>query len=338
MKLIDGPSKIIRRKIIGLMVLSFIMMISCYAFHSYSTYKSIKVVVNKSATVEYGTANYDLKKIIKEVDGEVISIKQDIDTNILGTQEMILEVKKDNIIREVPIKVSIVDSVAPTITLKNETMTVTEGDEFSLTDNIESVNDLIDGNLEYLQEVGEKSLKYYNISYADDINAVGTHEITINAVDNSGNVSTQKFVLEVKEAPVYTQPVFYNVDPNSFGGDLVSIAYSLVGRPYVGGGNSPAGFDCSGFVQYVYSMVGKSISRSTGTQLYDGVGISYEEAQPGDIIIWGYGPGAATHSSMYVGNGTMIHAANPSTGVIVSNIAGWLRGSGTQIISVRRVH
>ena len=320
MKLIDGPSKIIRRKIIGMMVLSFIMMISCYAFHSYSTYKSIKVVVNKSATVEYGTANYDLKKIIKEVDGEVISIKQDIDTNILGTQEMILEVKKDNIIREVPIKVSIVDSVAPTITLKNETMTVTEGDEFSLTDNIESVNDLIDGNLEYLQEVGEKSLKYYSISYADDINAVGTHEITINAVDNSGNVSTQKFVLEVKEAPVYTQPVFYNVDPNSFGGDLVSIAYSLVGRPYV------------------YSMVGKSISRSTGTQLYDGVGISYEEAQPGDIIIWGYGPGAATHSSMYVGNGTMIHAANPSTGVIVSNIAGWLRGSGTQIISVRRVH
>ena len=337
MKLIDGPSKIIWGKIIRLMVLSFVMMISCYAFHSYNTYKSIKVVVNKTATVEYGTANYDLKKIIKEVDGEVVSIKQDIDTNILGTQEMILEVKKDNIVKEVPILVSIVDSVAPTITLKSDTMTITEGDEFNLIDNVESVNDLIDGNLEYLQDVGENSLKYYSFSYADDINAVGTHEITINAVDNSGNVSTQKFVLEVKESNKYTQPVFYNVDPNSFGGDLVSIAYSLVGRPYVGGGNTPSGFDCSGFVQYVYSLVGKSISRSTGTQLYDGIGISYEDVQPGDIIIWGYGS-VATHSSMYVGDGTMIHAANPSTGVIVSNVAGWLRGSGTQIIAVRRIH
>ena len=58
--------------------------------------------------------------------------------------------------------------------------------------------------------------------------------------------------------------------------------------------------------------------------------------QPGDIVLWGYGS-TVTHSSLYVGNGTMIHAANPGTGVIISNIDGWLRGSGTQIVSVRRI-
>ena len=58
---------------------------------------------------------------------------------------------------------------------------------------------------------------------------------------------------------------------------------------------------------------------------------------PGDIISWGYSNGYATHSALYVGNGMMIHAANPSQGVILSNISSWDAGSSDQIISVRRV-
>lgn len=336
MKSIDGSSINKIKRILMLTMLSLIMMISCYVFHSYSTYKSIKVVVTDSTAIEYGTANYDLGKLIKEVDGKVISIKKDVDTNVLGEQEVILEVEKNNIVKEVPIVVSVVDSVAPTIALKNETMTVTQGDEFNLTDNIESVRDLIDGNLDY-KENAEKG--NYSISYSDDISTVGSHEITISAVDRSGNVTTQKFTLEVVEPepePVYVPPVYANVDPSVYGNDVSSIAYSLVGSPYVSGGNSPYGFDCSGFVQYVYSLVGVGVSRSSYTQLYDGVGVSYQDAQPGDIVLWGYGS-TVTHSSLYVGNGTMIHAANPGTGVIVSNIDGWLRGSGSQIVSVRRI-
>ena len=339
MKSIDEPSVQIRKQIIKLMVLSLIMMISCYVYHSYSTFKSIKVVVNNVATVEYGTANYDIKKLIKEVDGEIVSVKQDVDTSTLGAQEVILEITKDNVIKEVPIVVSVVDSVAPVINIKNEKITITEGDSYNLVDNIDSVTDVIDGNIDYLQDVAEGSLKYYSISYNDDINSVGDHEITINAVDNSGNISTQKFTLEVVEPEipqVPVQQVYGPVDANAFGGDLAAIAYSLVGRPYISGSNGPYGFDCSGFVQYVYSTIGINMSRSTYTQLYDGVPVNYSDAQPGDIVIWGYG-NVATHSSMYVGNGTMIHAANPGTGVIVSNIAGWLSGSGTQIIGVRRI-
>lgn len=337
MKSIDGSSVNKIKRILMLTVLSLVMIVSCYVYHSYNTYKSIKVVVSDSTAIEYGTANYDLGKLIKEVDGRVISIKQDVDVNVLGEQEVILEVQKGNVVKEVPIVVSVVDTVAPVITIKNEKMTITQGDEFNLIDNIESVNDSLDGDLSYLDNVLDDSSNYYSVSYDGDINGVGDHEITVSAVDKSGNVTVQKFTLEVVEPkPVYAAPVYANVDPSIYGGSVAGIAYSLVGMPYISGANGPYGFDCSGFVQYVYSLVGVNISRSTGTQLYDGVGVSYEDAQPGDIVLWGYGS-TVTHSSLYVGDGLMIHAANPGTGVIVSNIAGWLRGSGTQIVSVRRI-
>ena len=117
----------------------------------------------------------------------------------------------------------------------------------------------------------------------------------------------------------------------------MQIAYKYIGYPYVSGANGPYSFDCSGFVQFVYSQVGKSISRSTSTQILDGVGISYDNVQPGDILSWGYTDGVPTHSALYVGNGMMIHAANPSQGVLLSNVAAWTRGSGTRVISVRRI-
>jgi cell wall-associated NlpC family hydrolase len=124
-------------------------------------------------------------------------------------------------------------------------------------------------------------------------------------------------------------------NPNS--NDLASIAYSLVGKPYISMSNGPYGFDCSGLVQYVYAQKGISVSRSSSTQIYDGVGVPYEEAQPGDILSWGYSYGNVTHSAMYVGNGKMVHAANPSMGVIVSDVSYWLARSGTKLLSVRRI-
>ena len=80
-----------------------------------------------------------------------------------------------------------------------------------------------------------------------------------------------------------------------------------------------------------------SISRSTSTQIHDGVAVSYENAQPGDILLWGYSAGVPTHSAIYVGNGQMIHATNPRQGVIASDVAAWTRGSGTSVIAVRRI-
>lgn len=357
MKTVDGSSK---KKFLFLMALTFIMIISYYIYHSHATYESIKVVVKEAATVEYGSANYDIEKLIKEVDGEIVSIKKDIDTKVVGEQEVIVEVRKDNIIKEVPIIISVVDSAAPEIKLNKEKITITKGESYDLESNIASVIDEVDGDISLLKKENAKetsedktaeaeekeaitSKGYYELNYIDDLNSVGKHEIIVRAVDTYGNVSTTNFILEVlepKPAPEVisvVKPVNENLPANAAAGDLVSIAYSLVGSPYIAGSNGPNGFDCSGFVQYVYSRVGVNVSRSSSTQLYDGVAVSYQDAQPGDILSWGYVDGVATHSALYVGNGQMVHATNPSQGVIASDVAAWTRGSGTRVISVRRI-
>lgn len=333
MKTIDGSSKV---RLVVLMALSFIMIILCYIYHNYSVYKSIKVVVDDTAAIEYGSANYDIKNILKEVEGEVVSVKKDIDTNVLGEQEVILEVKKNNIVKDVPIMVSVVDTVAPVIRLNNDSVSITEGEDFDILSNITSVSDAIDGELSYLESSDENETNYYTYS-SDDLGSVGTHEVTIKAVDKAGNVATSTFTVNVETKPVVVQRVSYNAPSNGYGDYVASLAYNFIGYPYVSGANGPYGFDCSGFVQYVYSLAGISVSRSTSTQLVEGTGISYENAQPGDILSWGYVDGVATHSAIYVGNGQMIHATNPRDGVLLSDVAAWTRGSGTHVISVRRI-
>lgn len=96
-------------------------------------------------------------------------------------------------------------------------------------------------------------------------------------------------------------------------GDLLSNAAKYVGTPYVWGGKSPSGFDCSGFVQYVYKETyGKDIGGWTGAQEYAGTRISVAEAQPGDLYFWG-SPGSTYHVAIATGGGNYIHASQPGT-------------------------
>jgi cell wall-associated NlpC family hydrolase len=84
-----------------------------------------------------------------------------------------------------------------------------------------------------------------------------------------------------------------------------------LGVPYVWGGSSPSGFDCSGFTMYVYAQVGVSLPHYTGAQWNVGVPVSYSDLQPGDLVFFnGLG-----HEGLYIGGGQFIHA--PHTGDVV---------------------
>ncbi|MEW9095399.1 MAG: NlpC/P60 family protein [Clostridiaceae bacterium] len=96
--------------------------------------------------------------------------------------------------------------------------------------------------------------------------------------------------------------------------NVVAYASNFLGTPYLWGGTTPAGFDCSGFTQYVYKHFGISLGRTTYDQINNGYGISREELQPGDLVFYGKG-GSPTHMGIYVGNGMYIHA--PRTGDVV---------------------
>ncbi|KRM51506.1 C40 family peptidase [Ligilactobacillus araffinosus] len=102
------------------------------------------------------------------------------------------------------------------------------------------------------------------------------------------------------------------------GSNVVSYAESLIGVPYVYGGTTPNGFDCSGFVQYVYNHFGKSLPRTTTQQENCGTQIPVNQAQPGDLYFWG-SKGSAYHVAICVGNGKYVAAPEPGQSVSIGS-------------------
>ena len=104
---------------------------------------------------------------------------------------------------------------------------------------------------------------------------------------------------------------------------VVEYAKNYLGCKYVAGGSSPTtGFDCSGFTSYVYKNFGVSLSRSSKGQINDGVAVSKDELQPGDIVVFNNsGNSAIGHVGIYIGGDSFIHAANPRQGVVITSLS-----------------
>jgi peptidoglycan DL-endopeptidase CwlO len=110
----------------------------------------------------------------------------------------------------------------------------------------------------------------------------------------------------------HVEPAYNPNVPAPQYGDVVSIAMQYLGVPYVWGGASPStGFDCSGFVMYVFAQIGVSLPHHAASQYNYGVPVSRDQLAPGDLVFFdGLG-----HVGIYIGNGQFIHA--PHTGDVV---------------------
>ena len=176
-----------------------------------------------------------------------------------------------------------------------------------------------------------------------DTNKSGDYELKIAAIDSSDNVSYGVANVHVKEKPKPVVRTVYNYNPyagmgyksmndnnngrnallsaeekNNLRMQIVNYAKQFVGNPYVYGGTSlTKGTDCSGFTMSVYANFGYSLPRSAINQGYVGYPISASELIPGDLIIYTYG-----HVGMYIGNGLMVHAGTPQTGIAIQSIFG----------------
>ena len=99
--------------------------------------------------------------------------------------------------------------------------------------------------------------------------------------------------------------------PSGALGSIVATARQYIGVPYVYGGSTPSGFDCSGLVMFVYAQHGISLAHSVRSQSASGTVISAAEAQPGDLVVLS----DLSHDGIYTGNGNILHAPYPGASV-----------------------
>ena len=140
-------------------------------------------------------------------------------------------------------------------------------------------------------------------------------KIIVSSTNEIGYVRTANVVQVVTEPPKSKSGTTKSATVVGSGSKLVNQAAKYLGVKYVYGGSSPSGFDCSGLVQYCCRQLGVSVNRTASAQYSNGVYVSRDNLQPGDLIFFSRG-GRISHVVIYAGNGMVIHA--PHTGKTVS--------------------
>ena len=108
-----------------------------------------------------------------------------------------------------------------------------------------------------------------------------------------------------------------NVPASGRAGAAVSYAMSQVGDAYVYGASGPSAYDCSGLTMMAWAQAGVSLPHSSSGQMGSGAPVSQSQLQPGDLVFY-YSP--VSHVGMYIGNGMIVHAANPGDGVTTAPV------------------
>ena len=139
--------------------------------------------------------------------------------------------------------------------------------------------------------------------------------------DQVAYVSSDYVTVEEKlDTAITMTELLYGVGVSDVRVELVEYAKTALGNPYVWGGTSlTKGADCSGFVLSVFKKFGVSLPHHSGSQAKYGTKISASELQPGDLVFYANGSGVIYHVAIYIGNGQVIHASSPSTGIKINS-------------------
>ena len=146
----------------------------------------------------------------------------------------------------------------------------------------------------------------------------GWYQILCNG--RTGYVSAEFVVVQDNDPVTKPDGDGSDISPNPLGQEIVEYALQYVGYPYVYGTAGPNTFDCSGFTYYVYSQFGYTLNRSSRDQVKNGVAISKEDLQQGDLVFFSTNGQYPTHVGLYIGDNNIVHASTPQDGVKISSL------------------
>jgi len=173
-------------------------------------------------------------------------------------------------------------------------------------------------NQDTKEETNEEDTVQEGFDETENQNTNGSDSDTDNTVSDddstNSNESAESDVLGVQYAEETTSDQS-ELEPTST--SVLSIGESVIGTPYSYGGSTPGGFDCSGFIQWVFAQEGKSVPRTTGAQYAAATPVS--DPQPGDLVFFSDGNGGVQHSAIYAGNGQFL-GSQSSTGVAYESV------------------
>ncbi|MCL2357833.1 MAG: C40 family peptidase [Defluviitaleaceae bacterium] len=162
----------------------------------------------------------------------------------------------------------------------------------------------------------EHSTAFSTLRYGDIVPVVSTHDEFFGiefrgtlAFVEKGTMYVPEFV-ELPVARIGTR----------FADAVIETALAYIGTPYVWGGTTPRGFDCSGFMQYIFAAHGMNLSRTSRDQVRHGVAVPRSELERGDLVFFGSG-NHINHVGLYIGNGDFVHSSSHRTaGVRICNL------------------
>lgn len=172
-----------------------------------------------------------------------------------------------------------------------------------------------------LQADAAKQAKENSTSNSNSTSSSSSKATTSSSSKSSSNSGSTMIVSTasgnvVKSTAGNTQYVPNGAKASGSASAVIAEAEKFIGVPYVWGGESPSGFDCSGLMQYVFGAEGVSLPRTAAEQQECGTPVAKGDLQPGDLVFWGE---PAYHVAMYIGNGEIIAA--PHTGAYVTTMS-----------------
>ena len=259
--------------------------------------------VNTDHTINFGD-DFDISKYIKAVDNLDGDVRVDtigtVNTKKLGSQTITIQATDSSgHSTKKTVTFTVKYLKGPEITVKDENVTLKPGDAFDPKAQITSVTDNVDGKID---------VDKVQIDSNVDTSKKGSYQVTYTVKDQAGNTTTKVLKVEV----------------NNEGELMVQYGKQYLNVPYVFGGTTPDGFDCSGFTGWVYKKFGKSLPRTAAAQYDATTRVEKKDLQIGDLVFFSntYKPGVS-HVGIYMGDGKMVDASGDHVQIDDINTGYW---------------